>query len=216
MQPYFFPYLGYYRLLSLVDLFIVYDCVQFPRRGWVHRNKLSDCNGNLKWLTLPLKKDARDVKISDLKFQANPEKILKSQINSFPILFNGLDKNTSLNQILFSLELDPVEYLVRQLDYINQLFNFRTKIIRSSTISIPDYLKGPDRILRIIEHYDSNYYLNSPGGITIYNKDFFLTRGVELKFLKPYSGSYISILERLINEPLDDLKTEINNNVNLL
>ena len=212
MQPYFFPYLGYYRLLSLADLFVVYDCVQFPRRGWVHRNKLSDCNGNLKWLTLPLKKDTRDVKILDLKFQSDSKKILRSRINSFPILLKGLSKETKLNQLLFSFDVDPVEYLVRQLDYINKLFMFGAKIIRSSSISIPYNLNGPERILGILEYFEASDYLNSPGGISIYDKEFFHSRGVQLHFLNPYDGSYISILERLVNETLYDLKAEINNN----
>ena len=54
MQPYFAPYAGYFRLLATTDLFVVYDCVQFPRRGWVHRNQLPDAAGKLDWLTLPL------------------------------------------------------------------------------------------------------------------------------------------------------------------
>jgi hypothetical protein len=53
MQPYFFPYAGYFRLLAASDLFVIYDCVQFPRRGWVHRNKLVDASGEARWLTLP-------------------------------------------------------------------------------------------------------------------------------------------------------------------
>ena len=54
MQPYFIPYAGYFRLFAASDLFVIYDCVQFPRRGWVHRNRLLDRSGKLRWLTLPL------------------------------------------------------------------------------------------------------------------------------------------------------------------
>ena len=42
MQPYFIPYAGYFRLFTGADLFVVCDDVQFPRRGWLHRNKLID------------------------------------------------------------------------------------------------------------------------------------------------------------------------------
>jgi WbqC-like protein family len=45
MQPYFLPYAGYSRLFAATDLFVVYDCVQFPRRGWVHRNRLVNTAG---------------------------------------------------------------------------------------------------------------------------------------------------------------------------
>jgi hypothetical protein len=68
MQPYFFPYAGYFRLLAASDLFVIYDCVQFPRRGWVHRNKLLDASGEARWLTLPLEKAPQSVLIQDLRF----------------------------------------------------------------------------------------------------------------------------------------------------
>jgi hypothetical protein len=56
MQPYFLPYAGYFRLFAATDLFVVYECVQFPRRGWVHRNQLVNTAGAERWLTLPLEK----------------------------------------------------------------------------------------------------------------------------------------------------------------
>ena len=56
MQPYFVPHAGYFRLFAASDLFVVFDCVQFPRRGWVHRNRLPDAQGRARWLTLPLSK----------------------------------------------------------------------------------------------------------------------------------------------------------------
>ncbi len=40
MQPYFFPYLGYFDLLNSVDLFVVYDTVQFIKQGWLGRNRI--------------------------------------------------------------------------------------------------------------------------------------------------------------------------------
>src|SRR3979411_2469618 len=68
MQPYFIPYAGYFRLFAASDLFVIYDCVQFARRGWVHRNRLVDRGGTERWLTLPLQKAPRDVLIRDLRF----------------------------------------------------------------------------------------------------------------------------------------------------
>src|SRR5437016_2188558 len=63
MQPYFLPYAGYFRLFAASDLFVIYDCVQFPRRGWVHRNRLTDARGLERWLTLPLEKAPQHVLI---------------------------------------------------------------------------------------------------------------------------------------------------------
>jgi hypothetical protein len=47
MQPYFLPFAEYFRLFAASDVFVLLDDVQFPRRGWVHRNRLHDRGGEL-------------------------------------------------------------------------------------------------------------------------------------------------------------------------
>src|SRR6476619_972718 len=86
MQPYFIPYAGYFRLFAASDLFVIYDCVQFPRRGWVHRNKMFGADGRECWLTLPLAKMARDVRIRDLSFSADAGAILQERMRRIPLL----------------------------------------------------------------------------------------------------------------------------------
>src|SRR3954463_1921481 len=84
MQPYFIPYAGYFRLFAASDLFVIYDCVQFPRRGWVHRNRLLDAAGREIWLTLPLAKASRDVRIRDLCFSNDAGRILEDRMRRIP------------------------------------------------------------------------------------------------------------------------------------
>ena len=62
------PYAGYFRLFAAADVFVAFDCVQFPRRGWVHRNRFAASHGGLDWLTLPLRKCGRDTRIDELRF----------------------------------------------------------------------------------------------------------------------------------------------------
>ena len=73
MQPYFLPYAGYFRLFAEADLVCLFDCVQFPRRGWVHRNQLPGYTGAAKWLTLPLAKRPMAIRIDDLAFAPSAE-----------------------------------------------------------------------------------------------------------------------------------------------
>src|SRR5258707_15843607 len=84
MQPYFFPYAGYFRLFAASDLFVIYDCVQFPRRGWVHRNRLPDALGRESWLTLRLKKAPADVLIRDLQFSEDAAQAMENDLRRFP------------------------------------------------------------------------------------------------------------------------------------
>jgi len=81
MQPYFVPYAGYFRLFSASDLFVIYDCVQFPRRGWVHRNRLVDRTGAERWLTLPIEKAPQDVLIRELRFPPDAAGVLTSVLS---------------------------------------------------------------------------------------------------------------------------------------
>src|ERR1043165_6485184 len=85
MQPYFIPYAGYFRLFAASDLFVIYDCVQFPRRGWVHRNRLVDSFGNSRWLTLPLQRAPQGVLIRNLKFPANARETFAARLRPFPL-----------------------------------------------------------------------------------------------------------------------------------
>src|SRR5262245_8911697 len=85
MQPYFLPYAGYFRLFAATDLFVIYDCVQFPRRGWVHRNRLVDHSGNERWLTLPLQPAPQTALIRDLRFPANVADLFAARLRAFPL-----------------------------------------------------------------------------------------------------------------------------------
>jgi len=73
MQPYFYPYAGYFRLLAAAEIFVIFDDVQFPRRGRVHRcevpRPVGGSNSALEWLTLPLARQPRDTLIKDLASQ---------------------------------------------------------------------------------------------------------------------------------------------------
>ena len=52
MQPYFFPYVGYFQLINTVDQFVFYDDVDFIKNGWVNRNRIL-VNNEPKYITIP-------------------------------------------------------------------------------------------------------------------------------------------------------------------
>ena len=57
MQPYFFPYIGYFQLIAAVDQFIVYDNIKYTKKGWINRNRMLQ-NGKDVMFSLPLKSDS--------------------------------------------------------------------------------------------------------------------------------------------------------------
>src|ERR1700680_880113 len=77
MQPYFFPYIGYFQLIDSVDLFIVYDNIKYTKKGWINRNRIL-LNGKDVTLSLPLKSDSDFLDIRDRELAAdfNREKLV--------------------------------------------------------------------------------------------------------------------------------------------
>lgn len=213
MQPYFFPYAGYYRLFASADVFVVYDCVQFPRRGWVHRNRLSDFNGDDQWLTLPLEKGDRDrTRIFDLAFQKNAGTSMETQMRRFPCLVALAKKEPELATILLDFTITPVQYLVRSLEWCAERLGLRCTMLMSSSLNIPEGFKGQDRIIEIAKRIGGKDYINAPGGVTLYDARAFEGAGLTLKFLPDYAGSYRSILERFLTESSADMALEIRQN----
>lgn len=214
MQPYYLPYLGYFRLAASADVFVIYDCVQFPRRGWVHRNKLSDHNNTTQWFTLPLKKQDRDTtRICDLCFLDDHAERMKSQFDKFPA-FKGIQtKYPELYETLTDIHKNPVDYISESITEIANILNLKPEFVRSSNLGIDQSLKGQDRILAISKYFGADVYINAPGGRDLYNHDDFARSGIELRFLEQHAGKFDSILDRLYSEELNILSKELTRNI---
>jgi hypothetical protein len=209
MQPYFIPYAGYFRLFAAADLFVIYDCVQFPRRGWVHRNRLPDGTGAPRWLTLPLAKAPRDIAIKDLEFASDAQERLSHEIRRFPSLGMNRASPSLLLNALGEVNGKPVDYLVGLLEITCKELGFPFRTVRSSTLSIDPSLKGQDRILAIARIVGATTYVNPPGGRELYDPKVFAAQNISLRFLPVYHGSTWSILHRLITEDAAQIVDDI-------
>lgn len=195
MQPYFAPYEGYFRLFSHVDLFVAYDCVQFPRRGWVHRNQLLDCNGSPQWLTLPLERADFETKIKDLRFGAFSRERMDAEMRRFPA-FDHLPPD--IVSVVEDARGSFVQYVVEVLEACcDHLRIPHPNLEYSSALEVPESYRGQDRILEICRRYGAKKYINPPGGRALYDADAFADAGIELEFLPEWTGNFLSILQVL-------------------
>jgi WbqC-like protein family len=208
MQPYFIPYAGYFRLFLASDLFVIYDCVQFPRRGWVHRNRLVDARGMNRWLTLPLAKAPRDVLIRDLRFSPKAREVLAERLRPFHVATEDRDVQEIL-ATLRDVSGSPVSYLERLLEQVLRYLALPWRVMRSSALGIPAALRGQDRILEIARLLGATHYVNTPGGTGLYNVEAFAAAGIQLHFLAPYPGPSCSILSRIVAEDPEELADDI-------
>lgn len=210
MQPYFFPYAGYFRLMEAADLFVFYDCVQFPRRGWVHRNKFTKANGESDWLTLPLAKADRDsTRIMDLTWAEGAQSEWKARVAAFP----ALSGNSPLLASALTLGATPCEYMIRTSKEVCAALGIACEFAVSSALNIPQEVKAQDRILAIAQHFGAKDYINAPGGRELYDDAAFAAQGIKLHFLPDYKGGFASILERLLTEPANGIAAEIRANM---
>lgn len=209
MQPYFVPYAGYFRLFHTADTFVILDSVQFPRRGWVHRNRLTDHTGKLAWLTLPLVKGPQEMLIEDLEFPRDAQERLAEQLRRFPALGRSTATGHPLVDRLSDLSGSPVDFLVGLLRECCSALSLPFEVIRSSELDGLDQLRGHELIIAIAKRLDAGEYVNLAGGAALYEAEDFESHGIRLRILQDYRGSNESILGRLLAEPTQAIRDEI-------
>lgn len=209
--PYFVPYPGYFRLFTSVDVFVSFDCVPFPRRGFVHRNRMPDARGEPGWLTLPVQRAARDCPIRDMRLAPDAGRRMRAAARRFPALHGPAAADDPLVRACLEPAgdgrlLDTVEVT---LDLTAQRLGIPHARLRSSELGIDPALRGEARVLEIVRRVGGTEYVNAPGGRGLYDRERFRRHGIELRFLEPYRGPAWSSLYRLLTEPADALRREI-------
>jgi hypothetical protein len=210
MQPYFFPYAGYFSLIHAVDHFVMFDCVQFPRRGWVHRNRVLGPGGAEEWLTLPLSRQPREVTIRDLSFAADAEARLAEQLRRYLWFERATGSGGEFVRSILSGRLStPLEFLVESLQGSAGLLGLQPELSRSSELGLNPMLKGQERVIAATKAVGGTHYVNLSGGVGLYAPEAFRRHGLQLSFLRPYVGSHWSFLYRLATEDLRLLAREV-------
>ncbi len=204
MQPYFVPYAGYYRLFTAADIFVAFDCVQFPRRGWVHRNRFSVAPGVDDWLTLPIQKCDRDTRIADLAFAPGAEAALCRSVRRFPLLKSAWKTPSPvIDSVKHTGPGTVADYLCAQLASVTAVLGISRPIVRSSSLGVPAEVHGQARVIAIARALGATRYVNSPGGRSLYQPAAFGEQGIELRFLSPFMASTDSILSLLLTDPVE-------------
>jgi hypothetical protein len=209
MQPYFYPYGGYFRLLLAADVFLVFDCVQFPRRGRVHRSQL-DAGNPPSWLTLPLAKQPQDTRIQDLRFSDNAEGTFRSRLDEHPWIEKC--QGECAEQIRLALlkpKLDVTTYLIEQIRTVASLLQLPADIRRTSELRLSPDLQASQRVIAAVQAVGGRHYVNSPGGRALYHPSEFAQAGLQLSFLSHYRGAYPFLLRALLEEPATSLRRDI-------
>jgi hypothetical protein len=179
MQPYFFPYMGYLELMSKVDLFVIFDDVQYIRRGWINRNR-TKINSEWWYFTIPVVKSKQKDLINQImvkhgwsqKHIKTFENVFGSKIKNCPLYekYKSLDNNTKL-----------LDILMESLHFVADCFKIKCKFELSS--NFPSDLKKQERIIDICKKTHASEYWNLPGGRKLYDASIFEKNGISLNFI---------------------------------
>ncbi len=192
MQPYFFPYLGYWQLINAVDKFVIYDNVNYIKGGWINRNNIL-INNKSNYISIPLEKASQNKLISDTSIESSPvwkDKMLTKIDNTYRQSPYFLDIFPLLEKIILYKSDNLVDYLVNQLIEISNYLGIKTEFIVSSQKYNNADLKGQNRILDICTEEKANTYINLAGGKKLYNHQDFNRKNINLRFLEMTALDY--------------------------
>jgi hypothetical protein len=210
MQPYFFPYAGYFRLFAAVDEFVIFDCVQFPRRGRVHRTEVPGPSGAPEWLTLPLARQPRDVRIAELAFAPDARRRLDERLERHAWFRTARGSAAERVRSFLGGPLGSVvDFLEEGLRLVTSLAGLDVAVSRSSRLALEPALRGQDRVIAAARARGATGYVNAPGGRALYGDAAFRAAGIELAFLAPYTGRFRCLLPALMQEEPEAIRADI-------
>jgi hypothetical protein len=192
MQPYFFPYLGYFQLIGAVDKFVFYDDVNFIKNGWVNRNRLY-LAGDVRYITVPLSGASPFEKINQVAVQRGHDwrrKMLESVRHSYSKAPNFKSVNELLSAVVLADEHRIGELAKKSVIAVCRYLGLETEFVMTSAIYANESLSGSERVLDICDRETAHDYINLPGGRTLYDQETFHSRGIELHFTQPRLTPY--------------------------
>ena len=198
MQPYFLPYLGYWQLINAVDVFVIYDDVQYSKRGWFSRNNLL-LNGKKTLFSIPLEKSSDYLDVKDKFISKSSKKNITKILNSIKQSYRNaphFDSVYPLVESIFEFEDDNLfNYIYNSVNKICEYIGINTQVVISSELGLDKSLKGVQRVIDINKKIDSSLYINPIGGVHLYDRAEFERHGIELKFLQSKLPSYEQNIE---------------------
>ena len=188
MQPYFFPYIGYFQLINSVDIFIIYDDVHFPKKGWVNRNYIL-LNYNKHLFTIPCKSISQNKLINAIQIDKE-NKALKTILKTLETAYS---KKAPYYEIVFPMvknvinsDVDTISGLAfESIVSVCSYLGIKTKLLVSSE-NFPETidLGRSERMISICKTLGANELINAIGGTDLYDKKDFEEHGIGLSFIR--------------------------------
>lgn len=237
MQPYIFPYIGYWQLINYVDHFVFFDIVKYNKKSWMNRNRIihPDPEKSFQYLSIPIKKHDNGALINEV--QINADKNWQAKILGQLTVYKNLkapfftdvlklisdivdeqNENTSfLNFSILSIQ--------RICDYLNIQINYT--LASSLDFNRKCVFEPGDWALEISKALNADVYVNPYGGFNLFDPRKYKSNNIDLRFLKPQLPIYpqgrlkeftsgLSIIDLLMFNSPEDVQKVISLNFEIL
>lgn len=185
MQAYFMPYIGYFQLMEAVDEFIIYDNIQYTKKGWINRNRIL-VNGTDQYITLPLKKDSDFLDIRDrvLAESYEPRKLLRQIETAYRKAPYFPETYALLEKVISCPDRNLFRYIYHSMVNVCEYLGIRTPIVVSSQLNCDHTLKSQEKVIAICKERQCGRYINAAGGMQLYCARAFAGENIELYFIQ--------------------------------
>jgi hypothetical protein len=214
MQPYFFPYLGYFQGICAVDKYLLYDNLAYIKEGWINRNRYLVTRGTPIYFIAPVKGKSSFAKIKDVELVEDRiwrQKLLKSIVVNYkrrpffdevyPLVEHVVNADLSLLTDLCSLSIRTIcDYL----DIATEMASGSAKFLeleaqlssdeadlqkRFPSIRLETLERKVFRAIAMCHIEKAEVFVNAIGGQSLYNKAEFKNNNIDLFFVRtrPYS-----------------------------
>ena len=219
MQPYFFPYLGYWQLMNAVDTYVIFDDVAYINGGWIKRNQIK-MNGRAQRIGISIKHASQNKKINELYLVEDidvREKLLRTLEEAYRKAPYYADAMSVAERAMRNDKENLAEFLADSIYMVADYLGIKSNFIISSSLEKDETLRAQNRVLDICSRLNADVYINAIGGRELYSKEAFRERGIQLNFLEMHSdivypqgkGEFIpnlSILDVMMYNSQEDIQ----------
>ena len=190
MQPYFFPYIGYWQLIDAADRFVILDDVNYITRGYINRNSIL-MDGKPYKFTIPIKKASQNKLILDTKLNFDmreKKRFLHTISHAYKKAPYYVEVMNLIERVIYFPEEDLTTYISNSIKAVMSYLGINTEIYISSKLEKNLSLKAEKKIIEICEKMNANVYINPSGGRQLYHHKHFNQAHIKLYFLDSRVG----------------------------
>ncbi len=222
MQPYFFPYIGYWQLMNHVDQYVIYDDVNFIKGGWINRNRILN-HGKVQFFNLTMKGASPNKLINQIEIETD-ERVTRKNLRMIENCYGKAPYYKQTFELICDIMLykdsNLAGFLANSIMRMAEYLGMNTKFVISSDLEKNNELRGQEKVIHICRLLGADEYYNASGGQKLYDYDSFEKQGIRLKFIDTGGVFYqqfeegfmpnLSIIDVLMFNSLEDTKAYLN------